>query len=180
MPTDLGSSKCRLYEATIEECMAKCNERNIIYPLVKARNSVGPKGLQHLCFETNSFWKYSSLKVNDVYFEVLQISIQAVYVDRYPTNHPSQGDAPKDAQVFRSHCLLCLLPVPGVVIHGSLLKYPVIVDVYASNPSSITLPAFTVCEYNGIKRSKFCRSYPHLCTPKNPTKISVKPIQLCV
>ncbi|GIY48865.1 uncharacterized protein CDAR_61 [Caerostris darwini] len=49
-------------------------------------------------------------------------------------------------------------------------KYPVIVDVYASNPSSITLPAFTVCEYNGIKRSKFCRSYPNLCTPKKSYK----------
>ncbi|GFY51215.1 uncharacterized protein TNIN_410311 [Trichonephila inaurata madagascariensis] len=44
-------------------------------------------------------------------------------------------------------------------------KYPVIVDVFVSNPSHISLPAFTVCEYNGIQKSKFCKSFKELCTP---------------
>ncbi|KAF8782010.1 hypothetical protein HNY73_012345 [Argiope bruennichi] len=45
-------------------------------------------------------------------------------------------------------------------------KYPVLVDVYVSNPNSITPPAFTICEYNGINRLKFCKEFPDLCTPK--------------
>ncbi|KAG8191692.1 hypothetical protein JTE90_016479 [Oedothorax gibbosus] len=45
-------------------------------------------------------------------------------------------------------------------------SYPGIVDVFVSNPSHITPPAFTVCEYNGIRRSRFCSKFSELCTPK--------------
>nr|XP_042906112.1 uncharacterized protein LOC122270902 [Parasteatoda tepidariorum] len=57
--------------------------------------------------------------------------------------------------------------------------YPIIVDVFISNPKVISSPAFTLCEYNGIRKKPFCNSFPELCSPKNFKEFCSLNYQFC-
>lgn len=54
---------------------------------------------------------------------------------------------------------------------GLVLSYPSVVEIHVTTPEEFLYPAFTFCNINGIKRSKFCEMYPDRCeTPGNRTQ----------
>ncbi|GFY75459.1 uncharacterized protein TNIN_49311 [Trichonephila inaurata madagascariensis] len=49
-----------------------------------------------------------------------------------------------------------------------ILTYPTVVNIEIDRPAEYLAPAYTFCNYNRIKRSKFCSKYPNSCS--NPNK----------
>ncbi|GFT05406.1 uncharacterized protein TNCV_124161 [Trichonephila clavipes] len=49
-----------------------------------------------------------------------------------------------------------------------ILTYPTVVNIEIDIPDEYLAPAYTFCNYNRIKRSKFCSKYPNSCS--NPNK----------
>ncbi|GIX67883.1 uncharacterized protein CDAR_499521 [Caerostris darwini] len=44
-----------------------------------------------------------------------------------------------------------------------VLQYPTVVNIELDRPDKYLSPAYTICNANGIKRSKFCSKYPDDC-----------------
>ncbi|PRD31708.1 UNVERIFIED_CONTAM: hypothetical protein NCL1_22801 [Trichonephila clavipes] len=44
-----------------------------------------------------------------------------------------------------------------------ILTYPTVVNIEIDRPAEYLAPAYTFCNYNSIKRSKFCSKYPNSC-----------------
>ncbi|GFR31131.1 uncharacterized protein TNCT_329101 [Trichonephila clavata] len=44
-----------------------------------------------------------------------------------------------------------------------ILTYPTVVNIEIDRPTEYLAPAYTFCNYNSIKRSKFCSKYPNSC-----------------
>ncbi|GIY70471.1 uncharacterized protein CEXT_263361 [Caerostris extrusa] len=49
-----------------------------------------------------------------------------------------------------------------------VLQYPTVVNIEINTPVRFLSPAYTFCNTNGVKRSKFCSKYPDYC--KTPDK----------
>ncbi|GFT69289.1 hypothetical protein NPIL_364671 [Nephila pilipes] len=51
------------------------------------------------------------------------------------------------------------------------LTYPTVTSIDLTFPDEFIKPAVTLCNYNPVRREKFCAEYPHLCeTPNNLTE----------
>ncbi|GFT83124.1 uncharacterized protein TNCV_629471 [Trichonephila clavipes] len=48
-----------------------------------------------------------------------------------------------------------------------ILTYPTVVNIEIDRPDEYLAPGYTFCNYNSIKRSKFCSKYPNSCTYPN-------------
>ncbi|GFT09099.1 uncharacterized protein NPIL_548641 [Nephila pilipes] len=76
----------------------------------------------------------------------------------------STGNIPR--KVFR--VLVFLLFTAGFLYQcikflSYILTYPTVVNIEISRPNKYLAPAYTFCNYNMIKRSKFCSKNPDLC-----------------
>ncbi|GFQ99611.1 uncharacterized protein TNCT_104381 [Trichonephila clavata] len=56
-----------------------------------------------------------------------------------------------------------------------ILTYPTVVNIEIDRPDEYLAPGYTFCNYNRIKRSKFCSKYPNSCTYPNQEFCNVYP-----
>ncbi|GFT90716.1 uncharacterized protein NPIL_553131 [Nephila pilipes] len=58
--------------------------------------------------------------------------------------------------------------------------YPTVTSIELTFPEILVKPAVTLCNYNPVKREKFCAKYPHLCQkPNNMTEFCKKHPYFC-
>ncbi|GFR03278.1 uncharacterized protein TNCT_108831 [Trichonephila clavata] len=60
-----------------------------------------------------------------------------------------------------------------------ILTYPTVVNIEIDRPPEYLAPAYTFCNYNRIKRSKFCSKYPNSCRYPNKELCNTYPPDYC-